>query len=118
MKKTASAMKQEKRVRRHRRIRAKVSGTAECPRLTVFRSNTAVYAQLIDDEAGKTLLASDTRSVSGTGKRERARAVGGKVAELAQKSGIAKVVFDRGGFLYIGVIKEVAEGARAGGLRF
>jgi large subunit ribosomal protein L18 len=113
-----TTIKQQKRERRHNRIRAKVSGTALCPRLAVYRSNTAVYAQVIDDEAGKTLVSADTRSVSGTGKRERARATGAKIAELAKKAGLTRVVFDRGGFLYMGVIKEVADGAREGGLTF
>ena len=113
-----TTIKQQKRYRRHHRIRAKVVGTPECPRLAVYRSNTALYAQLIDDTTAKTLASADSRSVAGTGVREKARAVGTKIAELAKGAHITKAVFDRGGFLYAGSIKELAEGARAGGLTF
>ncbi len=114
----SSAIKTAKRVRRHGRIRAKVKGTAERPRLAVFRSNRALYVQLVDDERGATLAASDTRSVAGEGMKARARAVGADIAEKGRKAGISKVVFDRGGFLYAGSIRELAEGARAAGLAF
>lgn len=110
--------KQINRKRRHNRVRAKVSGTAECPRLAVYRSNKFIYAQLIDDEKGVTLGALDSRKVSGANARARAAAVGEELAAQAKKIGIEKVVFDRGGFLYTGSIKEVAEGARKGGLTF
>jgi len=113
-----SSIKQAKRERRHNRIRATVSGTAACPRLAVFRSNTAIYAQLIDDVAGKTLASADTRAIKSGASREKANQVGVQVAEVAKKAGIERVVFDRGGFLYTGSIKEVAEGARKGGLMF
>lgn len=113
-----SSIKQAKRTRRHNRIRATVSGTPVCPRLAVFRSNTAMYVQLIDDVAGKTLVAADTRSLTTGSSREKAHQVGKSLAEAAKKAGIERVVFDRGGFLFTGSIKEVAEGAREGGLMF
>ena len=114
---TANA-KIQKRTRRHARIRATISGTAECPRLAVFRSNTALYAQLIDDVAGRTLAAANTRTMKEEGLRARARALGATLAARAKADGIERVVFDRGGFLYAGAIREVAEGAREGGLKF
>jgi large subunit ribosomal protein L18 len=110
--------KTTQRTRRHSRIRAKVSGTAACPRLAVFRSNRFIYAQLIDDSKGTTLVAADSRTCAGEGARQKARAVGTSIAAQAAKVGITSVVFDRGGFLYTGVIKEVADGAREGGLIF
>jgi large subunit ribosomal protein L18 len=113
-----ATIKTDKRFRRHHRIRAKVAGTAERPRLAVYRSNRFVYAQLINDDAGVTLAASDTRTMKGTGARERARAVGKDIAEKAVKLGVSAVVFDRGGFFYTGVIKELADSAREAGLTF
>jgi large subunit ribosomal protein L18 len=113
-----ATQKTTKRVRRHHRIRAKVAGTAACPRLAVYRSNTAVYAQLIDDTAGTTLAASDSRVVTGATRLEKARAVGAHIAEKAKGAKVTRVVFDRGGFLYTGAIKALAEGAREGGLVF
>lgn len=110
--------KTAKRIRRHNRIRARVSGTAAVPRLAVFRSNTAVYGQLIDDVKGVTLASSDTRKASGENTRAKARAAGAAIAALAKGIGIERVVFDRGGFLYTGVVREFAEGAREGGLVF
>ena len=112
-----ASIKQAKRTRRHGRIRAKVVGTAERPRLSVYRSNTALYAQVIDDTKRCTLAAADSRTASGN-TRERARAVGKMIAEAAKKAGITKVVFDRGGFFYTGAVKELAEGAREAGLEF
>ena len=109
--------KTAQRTRRHRRIRAKVVGTAARPRLAIYRSNRFVYAQVIDDEAGTTLVAGDSRTAPGNGSREKARAVGRMLAEKALALKVTAVVFDRGGFLYTGVIKELAEGAREGGLR-
>jgi large subunit ribosomal protein L18 len=110
--------KQEKRVRRHKRIRSKVSGTAALPRLSVFRSNQNIYAQLVDDENAVTLAsASDIKETTGT-KKERAERVGRAIAEKGIKAGIAKVVFDRGGFMYIGRIQALAESARKAGLEF
>lgn len=106
------------RNRRHSRIRSKVSGTSERPRLAVFRSNKYIYAQLIDDVAGSTLVtASDLKNGTGS-KLERAGKVGKEVAELAKKAGITQVVFDRGGFLYAGRVRALADAAREGGLNF
>ena len=113
-----ATIKTEKRYRRHHRIRAKVKGTAERPRLAVYRSNRFVYAQLINDEQGVTLAAADTRTAKGATARERARAAGKDIAEKAAKLSISTAVFDRGGFLYTGVIKELADGAREAGLTF
>lgn len=112
------AQKIESRMRRHARVRARISGTALRPRLAVFRSNRYVYAQLIDDEARVTLTASDSRKVEGATTTERAGAVGRAIAEAAKKKGIVKVVFDRGGFQYQGIIAALAEGARQAGLEF
>jgi large subunit ribosomal protein L18 len=113
-----SAQKTESRNRRHARVRARISGTALRPRLAVFRSNRYVYAQLIDDEARITLAASDSRKVEGATTMVRAGAVGRALAEAAKKKGVLKVVFDRGGFQYQGIIAALADGARAGGLEF
>jgi large subunit ribosomal protein L18 len=110
--------KSYKRVRRHAAIRSRVAGTAEIPRLSAFRSNKFIYAQLIDDVAGATLVAgSDIKDMKGT-KSERAFEVGKQLAKNAISKGIAKIVFDRGGFKYTGRIKSLAEGAREGGLKF
>lgn len=111
-----SSIKKEKRTRRHARIRSQIKGTDLRPRLCVFRSNTAIYAQLIDDVAGQTLVASSSTKISGSNSREKARAVGSDIAAKAVKLGVTKAVFDRGGFLFAGSIKEVADGAREGGL--
>ena len=111
----------EARERRHRRIRGKVRGTAERPRLAVFRSNKGISAQLVDDDAARTLAAASwlnlARSFKGT-KTEQAAEVGKLLAENAKKAGIATVVFDRGGYLYHGRVKALADGAREGGLKF
>ena len=113
------------RKRRHVRVRAKVSGTMVRPRLNVFRSNAHIDAQVIDDGAGHTLLAASdledeiqTRAGESATKTDRAKAVGQVIAERAKAAGIDAVVFDRGGFLYHGRIRAVAEGAREGGLQF
>ena len=108
------------RERRHRRIRGKVSGTAERPRLAVFRSNRGIFAQLVDDESGRTIAGASwltLKSFSGS-KTEQAEAVGKALAEVAKQAGIDTVVFDRGGYLYHGRVKALAEGAREGGLKF
>ena len=110
--------KQTKRVSRHNRIRAKVSGTAARPRLAIFRSNRFVYAQLIDDVAGKTLASVDTRTEKGATLTERAMAVGTAIAGKAKGLGITEVVFDRGGFRYQGNIAALADAARGAGLVF
>lgn len=108
----------EKRNRRHARIRALVAGTEARPRLAVFRSNRFIYAQLINDESGVTIAAADSRTVKGKSARERALAVGEAIAKKAKGKGIEKVVFDRGGFQYQGVIAALADGARTAGLVF
>ncbi len=111
----------EARIRRHRRVRKNVVGTAERPRLAVFRSNSGIEAQLIDDHAGKTLAAASslnlTKSFKGN-KTAQAAEVGKTLADAAKKAGIESVVFDRGGYLYHGRVKALADAAREGGLRF
>ena len=109
------------RLKRHARVRSKISGTAECPRLDVFRSNSNIYAQLIDDVNGVTLAAaaSNEKDFKGNGSnKEGARKVGLLIAERAKDKKITEVVFDRGGYIYHGRVKELAEGAREGGLKF
>ena len=107
------------REKRRRRVRRKISGTAQRPRLSVYRSNVHIYAQLIDDDAGHTLVAADSREVVGEPKNrtEAARKVGELVAGRAAEAGIETVVFDRGGNKYHGRVAALAEGARSGGLR-
>jgi large subunit ribosomal protein L18 len=107
------------RQRRHRRVRKKVLGSAQRPRLAVYRSNRHVYAQVIDDGAGRTLAAASTLAVTeGDDPRAKAKAVGLAVAEKAKSAGISQVTFDRGGFMYKGRVQAVADGAREGGLEF
>lgn len=112
-----SQEKTAKRVARHKRVRASVIGTASKPRLAVYRSNTAIYAQLIDDSVNKTIAAADSRKVTGTTPIEKATAVGTAIAEAAKKAEISVAVFDRGGFKYQGSVAAIAEGARAAGLK-
>ncbi len=110
-----------KRLRRHKRIRAKVSGTPERPRLNVFRSERHIYAQIIDDTTGVTLCSASTveKGFEGLGSnKEAAKKVGMAVAERAKAKGIDTVVFDRGGYIYHGRVQALAEGAREGGLEF
>ena len=110
--------KAQARAKRHHRLRHKVSGTAARPRLAVFRSNKFVYAQLIDDQAGKTLASADSRK-GATGTRvEQATAVGTDIAKQAKSLKIDTVVFDRGGFRYQGIVAALADAARAEGLKF
>lgn len=104
--------------RRKARIRAKISGTPERPRLAVFKSHKYIYAQVIDDTTGRTLASTDSRKVSGKTPVERADAVGVDIAKKAKAAKIDKVVFDRAGYLYTGKIKVVADAARKGGLEF
>jgi len=119
-------MKSRKDVRDRirRRIRKKVSGSAARPRLAIFRSNTHIYAQVIDDDAGRSLCAASTldeklrKSKKSGGTVEAAKAVGSLIAERAKEKGVEAVVFDRGGFLYHGRIKALADAAREGGLKF
>ena len=109
------------RLKRHVRVRGKISGTPECPRLNVFRSNANIYAQIIDDVNGVTLVSANTREKhfeGATGNAEAAKNVGLLVAERALAKGIEEVVFDRGGYVYHGRVAALAEGAREGGLKF
>ena len=109
------------RIKRHQRVRGKISGTAERPRLSVFRSENNIYAQIIDDVAGCTLVSASTveKSFEGNGGNvEAAKKVSAKVAERALQKGIEEVVFDRGGYIYHGRVQALAEGAREGGLKF
>ena len=112
--------KPEARARRHKRVRGKISGTAERPRLVVFRSNRGIEAQLVDDLEGRTLAAASwlhLRTFKGN-KTQQAAEVGKLLAANAKKAGVERVVFDRGGYLYHGRVKALADGAREGGLRF
>ena len=109
------------RERRHRRVRTKISGTPECPRLCVFRSNTNVYAQIIDDTKGVTLVQASTLDKEVKTKKsnkEAAKEVGALIAKRATAKNIKTVVYDRGGYIFHGVVKELAEAAREGGLEF
>ena len=114
--------KNQIRIKRHLRVRNSVSGTAQCPRLNVYRSTNHIYAQVIDDVAGNTLAASSTLckgiDVKGKTKSEAAAMVGADVAKKAMAKGIECVVFDRGGYLYTGRVKALADGAREAGLKF
>lgn len=110
--------KLELRASRKRRIRARVTGSAARPRLAVFRSNVATYAQLIDDTAGVTIVAASDIHAKGSTKVARAKDIGMKIAEAAKAKGVTAVVFDRGGYAYHGRVKAVADGAREAGLSF
>jgi large subunit ribosomal protein L18 len=106
-------------MRRHRRVRGKIAGTAERPRLAVFRSNRGIFAQLVDDESGRTLASARWTSLSGKPgtKTDQAREVGKALAANARKAGIDRAVFDRAGYLFHGRVKALADGAREGGLQ-
>ena len=108
----------ERRLKIKTRICGKISGTAQCPRMTVFRSNKQIYVQLIDDEAGKTLASASSTGMEKAPKKEVAAKVGQLIAQKAQEAGISTVVFDRNGYLYHGRIKVLADAARIGGLKF
>ena len=116
--------KNAERVKRHKRIRNRISGTQERPRLSVYRSEKHIYAQIIDDVAGKTLVAASTvekasaEQIGELAKKDAAKVVGKALAEKALAAGIKEVVFDRGGYLYMGRVQSLAEGAREGGLEF
>ena len=117
--------KEDRRHRRHHRIRNKVTGTTERPRLVVFRSLNHIYAQIVDDTQGRTLVSASTalgdikpQLQSAKGKTEKSKVVGRFLAERAKSAGIARVAFDRAGYLYHGRVKALAEGAREGGLEF
>ncbi len=116
--------KNSERVVRHKRVRAKVFGTRERPRLCVYRSLSQIYAQIIDDEKGVTLASASTLDkevkslIQGKSKSEQAKIVGETIAKKAQEKGISEVVFDRGGYIYIGRVQALADGAREAGLKF
>ncbi len=113
--------KNAQRLKRHARVRAKISGTTERPRLAVYRSNANIYAQIIDDIKGVTLCSASSveKDFEGIGSnKEAAKKVGAKIAEKALAAGITEVVFDRGGYIYHGRVSELAAGAREGGLKF
>jgi large subunit ribosomal protein L18 len=113
-----TSQKTAARANRHNRLRHKVSGTAARPRLAVFRSNKFVYAQLIDDESGKTLASADSRKETAGTPVEKAKTVGTAIAKKAADAKITEVVFDRGGFRYQGIVAALADAAREGGLKF
>lgn len=120
-----ATQKRTRRKRAHARIRSRVSGTPERPRLAVFKSSRYVYAQLIDDLSGSTLAQANSRETElrsrfegGAGSKAAARVIGEAIAERAKEKGIARCVFDRGGYIYHGKVKELAEGARSKGLEF
>lgn len=121
---TFTEKKQASRERRHRRVRARVTGTTQRPRLNIFRSLSNIYAQVIDDVTGKTLVSASTidreiaKQVEGKKKSEAAKIVGQALAQRAKEAGITTVVFDRGGYQYHGRVAALAEGAREGGLEF
>ena len=113
--------KAKARAKRHARVRNKINGTAECPRLNVFRSSKHIYAQIINDETGVTLCSASSLSKDFEGKGsniEAAKKIGAVIAERALQKGVEDVVFDRGGYIYHGRVKALAEGAREGGLKF
>ena len=113
--------RKSERIRRHKRVRRKISGPAECPRLCVFRSNSNLYVQVIDDVQGKTLVQASTLDKEIKNKKantEAAKEVGALIAKRAIEKKIDTVVFDRGGYIYHGVVKQLAESAREGGLKF
>lgn len=110
--------KVDKRAKIKLRIRGKISGTAERPRLTVFRSNSQIYAQIIDDQAGKTLVSASSFGMEKAPKKDMSAAVGLAIAKKAVEANITSVVFDRNGYLFHGRIKELADSARKGGLKF
>ena len=110
--------KTEKRLRLKKKIRNKIFGTGELPRLSVFKSNKFIHAQIIDDRQGVTLASASSKGGTGKGMTEQAKAMGESIAKSASAKGISKVVFDRGGFTYTGVIKTLADSAREAGLSF
>ncbi|PIP86532.1 50S ribosomal protein L18 [Candidatus Campbellbacteria bacterium CG11_big_fil_rev_8_21_14_0_20_44_21] len=116
--KNKTKIKTEKRLNRHRRVRSKVQGTALRPRLAVFKSNNQISAQIIDDSKARTLVANTSLKAEGKTPAEKAFSVGVALAKEARSKKILKVVFDRGGYIFTGNIKKLAEGARAGGLEF
>ncbi len=118
MSKLTPKSKADKRARRHRRIRGKVFGTASKPRLSVFRSNKFLYAQVINDDTQVTLASANSKDIKGKSMVEDAKIVGERIAKAATEKGVKAVVFDRGGFTYGGVIRTLADSAREAGLKF
>ena len=118
MSKLTPTTKKALRKRRHARIRAKVKGSESVPRLSVFRSNRFLYAQVINDDSGVTVAASTSKGMKAKGMLEGAKLVGADIAKKASAKGVSKVVFDRGGFTYAGVVRALADAAREGGLKF
>ncbi len=110
--------REQKRKSRHNRVRAKISGTSERPRLSIFKSNKDVYAQLIDDVAGLTIASANSLKSKGMPMTEKAKLVGAEVAKAGKAKNISKIVFDRSGYLYTGLVKTLADSARAEGLEF
>lgn len=113
--------KNKKRAVRQKRVRAKIKGTKDCPRLNVFRSNKGMYVQLINDDNGKTIVAANIKEIKGsekTAKKDSSFELGKLIAKKALENKIAKIVFDRGGYRYHGRVKSLADGAREGGLEF
>jgi large subunit ribosomal protein L18 len=118
---SVASKKHNTRMRIKARIRGKISGTAERPRLSVFRSNKQIYAQIVDDLSGKTLASASSRTIpeaQGVAKADQAKLVGTKIAEASKAAGVENVVFDRNGYLYHGRVKNLADAAREGGLKF
>jgi len=111
-------IKVQKRIRRHKKIRAKIKGTKKIPRLSVFKSNRYISAQVIDDDIGNTIFSVTDKNIKGKTKTEKAKEAGKVIAKNVLDKKISKVVFDRGGYIYTGRIKAFAEGAREGGLKF
>lgn len=114
----ANLSRNARRVKRHKRIRNKISGTPTCPRLSVFKSNTSLYAQIIDDVNGKTLVSASTKSMNAPKTIEGAKQLGTEIAKLAAEAKIENVVFDRSGYVYHGRIEAIATAAREAGLKF
>jgi large subunit ribosomal protein L18 len=110
--------REQKRKKRHNRVRAKIAGTADRPRLSVFKSNKDVYVQLIDDVAGVTIVGTHSLKMKGKSMTEKAKLVGVEIAKLGKEKKVTKIVFDRSGYLYTGLIKTLADSAREGGLEF
>lgn len=113
-----SKIKKQKIERRHKRIRARIIGTSDVPRLSIYRSNKYIYAQLIDDSVSRTIISLSSVKMKGKTFVERSHETGKEIAKIAEGKKIKKVVFDRGGFRYTGRVRALAEGAREGGLKF
>jgi len=110
--------REQKRKKRHNRVRAKIAGTIDRPRLSVFKSNKDIYVQLIDDAKGVTLVSANSLKIADKTLSEKSKQVGLEIAQRAQSKNISKIVFDRSGYLYTGLIKALADSAREGGLEF